>query len=153
MLDLSRERGLTLATAGSITGGGIGARLTSFPGSSDVFLGGVVAYSRRRQASLLGVPAKRSRSYGAVSAETAAAMAKASEAAGRRRGGAGDGRGRPGGGTAEKPVGLVYFHAAGPDGGAARSSRAGRPGDLRARATRDGSAHVAASLVTEPAEE
>ena len=112
VLDAARERGLEIATAESCTGGLVAARLTSVPGSSDVFVGGLVAYDDRVKLDALGVPADVLERHGAVSAETAAAMA-----AGARRvlsasvavsvtGVAG-----PGGGTEAKPVGLVYLHA------------------------------------------
>jgi nicotinamide-nucleotide amidase len=117
VLELCRQRGLTLATAESCTGGLVAARLTSIPGASDVFLGGIVAYANAVKEAELGVPAKVLREHGAVSAEAAAAMA----AGARSRLGADVGVGvtgvaGPGGGTADKPVGLVYLHAEAPDG-------------------------------------
>ena len=80
MLDACRERGLTLATAESCTGGLVAARLTSVPGSSDVFLGAVVAYADEVKARELGVPADVLERHGAVSAEAAAAMAAGARA-------------------------------------------------------------------------
>ena len=117
VLELCRERGLSLATAESCTGGLVAARLTAIPGASDVFLGSVVAYGNDVKLHELGVPEETLAEFGAVSAETAAAMA----AGGRRRlqadvGISDTGVAGPGGGTPEKPVGLVYLHAAGPDG-------------------------------------
>ena len=117
VLELCRARGLTLATAESCTGGLVAARLTSIPGSSDVVLGGVVAYANEVKERELGVSAELLAEHGAVSAEVAAAMARGA----RERLGAGvgvsvTGLAGPGGGTAEKPVGLVYCHASGPDG-------------------------------------
>jgi nicotinamide-nucleotide amidase len=117
VLELCRQRGLTLATAESCTGGLVAARLTSVPGASDVFLGAIVAYANEVKEAGLGVPAKVLRAHGAVSAETAAAMASGA----RSRLGADVGIGvtgvaGPGGGTAEKPVGRVYIHAEAPDG-------------------------------------
>jgi len=137
VLDACRERGLKLATAESCTGGLVAARLTSVPGSSDVFVGAVVAYADEVKAQELGVPADVLERYGAVSAETAAAMAEGA----RARLGADvavsvTGVAGPGGGTPEKPVGLVFLHAQGPDGALAR--RLDLPGDreaIRARAT------------------
>ncbi len=75
VLDLLRRRGLSLATAESCTGGLVAKRLTDVPGSSDVFLGSVVAYSNDVKTSLLDVPAAVLERYGAVSPETAKAMA------------------------------------------------------------------------------
>jgi len=76
VLSLLRERGLTLATAESCTGGLVSARLTDVPGSSDVFVGGIVAYSNEVKAAQLVVSDDVLREHGAVSAETAAAMAR-----------------------------------------------------------------------------
>ncbi len=117
VLELCRARGLTIATAESCTGGLVAARLTSVPGSSDVVLGGIVAYSNGVKERELAVPAGLLAEHGAVSAEVAAAMARGA----RERLGADvavsvTGVAGPGGGTAEKPVGLVYMHAEGPDG-------------------------------------
>jgi len=128
VLALCRERGLTLATAESCTGGLVSARLTSVPGSSDVFVGGVVAYSNDVKLRELGVPAETLEAYGAVSEETAAAMAEGArerldaDIAVSVTGVAG-----PGGGTEEKPVGLVHLHAVTPDG--AHSVSFSVPGD------------------------
>jgi nicotinamide-nucleotide amidase len=136
-LDLCRARGLTLATAESCTGGMVAARLTSVPGSSDVFVGGVVAYANTVKASELGVAQKVLGQHGAVSAETAAAMAHGVRARlGVDVGVAVTGVAGPNGGTEEKPVGLVFVHAVGPDGEEAR--RTELPGDrdmVRGRAT------------------
>jgi nicotinamide-nucleotide amidase len=112
VLDLCRERSLTIATAESCTGGLIGARLTAIPGSSDVFLGGVVAYANAVKESLLDVPAELIKRTGAVSEEVARAMA----AGARARLGADVGIGitgiaGPGGGSPEKPVGTVWIAA------------------------------------------
>jgi nicotinamide-nucleotide amidase len=137
VLDLARDRGLTLATAESCTGGLIGARLTDVAGASDVFVGGVIAYSNDVKERELGVPPELLREHGAVSAEVGAAMA-----AGARRELGADvavadtGIAGPGGGTPEKPVGLVFLAVDGPDG--ARTARVQLSGDretVRARAT------------------
>jgi len=117
VLELCRERGLTLATAESCTGGLVAARLTAVPGSSDVFRGSVVAYADDVKTAELGVGADVLAAYGAVSAETAAAMAEGVRARLETDIGVSDtGVAGPGGGTPEKPVGLVYLHAAGPAG-------------------------------------
>jgi nicotinamide-nucleotide amidase len=137
VLELCRGRGLTLATAESCTGGMVAERITSIPGSSDVFVGAVVAYADEVKARELGVPADVLERFGAVSPETAAAMA----AGARERLGADvavsvTGIAGPGGGTEAKPVGLVYLHAESP--GASRSAEFVLPGDrgtIRRRAT------------------
>jgi nicotinamide-nucleotide amidase len=117
VLDLCRERGLTLATAESCTGGMVAERLTSIPGSSAAFVGAVVAYADEVKAKHLGVPAEILERHGAVSSETAAAMAVgARERLGADLAVAVTGIAGPGGGSDEKPVGLVYLHAAGPNG-------------------------------------
>jgi nicotinamide-nucleotide amidase len=137
VLDLLREHGWTAATAESCTGGMVAGRLTDIAGSSEAFAGGVVAYSNELKMSLLGVPAELLEAHGAVSAEVAEAMAEGA----RERLGADvavsvTGVAGPGGGTEEKPVGLVYLHVASPAGGEGR--RMEWPGDrgiVRARAT------------------
>ena len=131
VLDLCRARGLTLATAESCTGGMVAARLTGVAGSSDVFLGSVVAYANDVKETGLGVPAELIAEHGAVSAEVAAAMAAgARERLGADVAVAVTGVAGPGGGTAEKPVGLVFAHAVGPGRREVRSHRApGRPRD------------------------
>lgn len=112
-----REAGLTVATAESCTGGGIAARITSVPGSSVVFPGGVIAYANDVKTSLLGVPDTLLSSVGAVSEECAAAMAEgAARLFGAGLAVASTGIAGPGGGTARKPVGLVYLAVTGPGG-------------------------------------
>lgn len=128
VLDACLDQGLTLATAESCTGGMVAQRLTSVPGSSRVFLGGVVAYSNEVKAAELGVPAEVLERHGAVSAEAAAAMAAgAREQLGADLAVAVTGIAGPDGGSEEKPVGLVYLHAEGPSG--SRSSDFVFPGD------------------------
>jgi nicotinamide-nucleotide amidase len=136
VLALCRARGLTLATAESCTGGLVAQRLTSVSGASDVFLGGIVAYADEVKETELGVPRDVLERHGAVSAETAAAMARGvrerlqADVAVAVTGIAG-----PGGGTPEKPVGLVYVHVDGPDGERARELQAhGGREDVRRRA-------------------
>ena len=110
VLDQLRAKGLTLALGESCTGGLIAERLTEIPGSSDVFLGGVVSYANQAKIDLLDVPAEVIAQHGAVSAETAEAMARGA----RTRFGADvalavTGIAGPGGGSPEKPVGTVWF--------------------------------------------
>jgi competence/damage-inducible protein CinA-like protein len=137
VLDLCRARGLTLATAESCTGGLVAARLTSVPGSSDVFRGSVVAYANDVKEESLGVPADLLERFGAVSAESAEAMAGGvRDRLGVDVAVAVTGVAGPGGGTEEKPVGLVFAHVVGPDGD--RAVRTELPGDremIRGRAT------------------
>ena len=113
LLDLCRARKLTIAAAESCTGGLVAATLTEIPGSSDVFERGFVTYSDAAKATMLGVPTLVLQRFGAVSRETAEAMAQGALAhsladlAVSITGIAG-----PGGGSPGKPVGLVHFAAA-----------------------------------------
>ena len=101
--------GFTLATAESCTGGLIAHRLTEVPGSSTYFMEGVVTYSNEAKTRLLGVPPELIEAHGAVSAEVAEAMAVGvKQRAGTDFGLSVTGVAGPGGGTEEKPVGLVY---------------------------------------------
>ena len=137
VLSLARAQRLRLATAESCTGGLVAARFTAVPGSSESFVGGVVAYADDVKRSELGVPEDLLAEHGAVSAEVAAAMAEGA----RRRLGADlavavTGVAGPGGGTAEKPVGRVHLHAAGPDGSLERMlDLPGEREQIRVRAT------------------
>jgi nicotinamide-nucleotide amidase len=137
VLDLCRQRQLTLATAESCTGGMVAARLTDVPGSSDAFRGSIVAYANDVKQHELGVPEELVATYGAVSAEVAAAMAHGVRARlGADVGIAVTGVAGPGGGTPDKPVGLVFFHVDGPDG--EDSSHFELPGErdwIRSRST------------------
>ena len=104
------ERGLTLCTAESCTGGLIAERLTEISGSSKYFLGGAVTYSNEMKIDLLGVPERLFGEVGAVSSEVAQAMAEGiRERTGADYGISVTGIAGPAGGTAEKPVGLVYI--------------------------------------------
>jgi nicotinamide-nucleotide amidase len=117
VLDLCRVRGLTVATAESCTGGLVAAALTEIAGSSDVVDRGFVTYSNAAKQDMLGVPVGILERHGAVSRETAEAMAKGALAhAPADLAVAITGIAGPGGGTTEKPVGLVHFAAAARDG-------------------------------------
>ena len=113
LLDLCREKKLKVSAAESCTGGLVAATLTDIPGSSDVFERGFVTYSNAAKEAMLGVPAPTLERFGAVSRETAEAMAKGALARSPAdlaisiTGIAG-----PGGAVAGKPVGLVHFAAA-----------------------------------------
>jgi nicotinamide-nucleotide amidase len=135
VLDLARARGLRIATAESCTGGLVAAALTEIAGSSDVVECGFVTYSNAAKQALLSVPAATLKRHGAVSSETASAMA-----AGALKNSLADmtvaitGIAGPGGGSKQKPVGLVYFAAASRDGRRiARSRRYGKIGRRRVR--------------------
>lgn len=110
LLDLYRRRGWMIATAESCTGGLIAATLTEIAGSSDVVDRGFVTYSNEAKTDLLGVPAALIERYGAVSDPVAAAMALGAVARSRAQVAiAVTGIAGPGGGSPEKPVGLVYL--------------------------------------------
>jgi len=150
VIDLLRAQGLTLGTAESCTGGLVAARLTDIPGSSDVFRGAIVAYANEVKAAQLGVSEAVLQEHGAVSEETAAAMAHgARERLGVDVAVAVTGVAGPDGGTEEKPVGLVYLHAAGPSGELAR--RLDFPGDRETIRQRSAVAalHLVRRLVTQ----
>jgi nicotinamide-nucleotide amidase len=106
-----RERALTLAVAESCTGGGLGNQVTSVAGSSEVFLGGVIAYANSVKTGVLGVRESTLKRHGAVSEATAAEMALgARKLLGAALGLAVTGIAGPGGDNPKKPVGLVYMH-------------------------------------------
>ena len=130
VLERLRRRGQTLAVAESCTGGGLGAALAAVPGASDVFLGGVIAYANAVKQGVLGVPQELLETHGAVSDPVAQAMAQGS----RRATGADwalaiTGVAGPGGGTEQKPVGLVHIAVAGPDGCVSEGVRFGSSRD------------------------
>ncbi len=117
LVAMLKATGMTCATAESCTGGGIGSAITSVPGSSEVYLGGVVSYSNQVKHEVLGVSSSSLETFGAVSPQVAEVMAL-----GVRRLTRADiavsvtGIAGPGGGSAEKPVGLVWFGLATADG-------------------------------------
>jgi nicotinamide-nucleotide amidase len=152
VLQLARERGLRLAAAESCTGGMVAAELTSVAGSSEVVAGGAVTYANAVKTALLGVPERLIERHGAVSAEVAEAMARgARERLGADLAVAVTGVAGPGGGTPEKPVGLVYLHA--DAGWASEGRRMQWPGSrsaVRARATAAALHLLRALLLTKP---
>jgi nicotinamide-nucleotide amidase len=136
VLDTARAQGVRVAVAESCTGGLLGGRMTEIPGSSDVFVGGVIAYDNAVKVEALGVPPDLLSEHGAVSEPVAQAMALgaaerfAVEAAVSVTGIAG-----PGGGSEQKPVGTVWIACS--VGGAVRARRSLFPGsrhEIRARA-------------------
>jgi len=117
VLELARARGLRLGTAESCTGGLLAGALTAIAGSSDVVEGAVVSYSNRIKSQLLSVSPDLLAQHGAVSEPVSRAMAEgAVKALGVDLAAAITGVAGPGGGTEEKPVGLVHFAVAGLSG-------------------------------------
>jgi len=126
VLDRLRKRGQSVAVAESCTGGGLGAALASVPGASDVFLGGVIAYANRVKQQVLGVSEALLETHGAVSDPVAEAMAEgARRLTGADWGLAITGVAGPGGGSEQKPVGLVHIAVAGPQGCSSEGLRFG----------------------------
>lgn len=122
VLERARRLALMIATAESCTGGLVAAALTSIAGSSDVFERGFVTYSNEAKAEMLGIDPALIRSHGAVSPEVARAMAKGALCQSRAKlSVAVTGIAGPGGGSPEKPVGLVHFAAASLAGQASES--------------------------------
>jgi PncC family amidohydrolase len=112
-----RQRGLKLATAESCTGGLLASRLTDVPGSSEYFVGGIVAYAYEAKVALLGVSWDTLQAYGAVSAETVLEMARgACRALGADLAISISGIAGPGGGLPNKPVGTTWFGLVAKDG-------------------------------------
>ena len=148
LLDLCRARKLTIAAAESCTGGFLASTLTEIPGSSDVFDRGFVTYSNAAKTAMLGVPSELIESFGAVSRETAQAMASGALArAGVDLTVAITGIAGPGGAMPGKPVGLVHFAAAARDG--RRSHEARQFGDIGRAAVRRESVRQALAMLRE----
>ena len=113
LLRVMRGHGVTFGAAESCTGGMIGERITSLPGSSEVFWGSIVSYANEVKMRVLGVKEETLTRYGAVSEQTAAEMASgARDACGVDVAVSVTGIAGPGGGTSEKPVGTVCFGVA-----------------------------------------
>ena len=137
VLELLRERRRTVAVAESCTGGMLGQRLTAIPGSSDVFLGGTIAYANAVKERELGVPRDMLERHGAVSEMVARHMASSvRQSYGADVGIAITGVAGPGGGTDEKPVGTVWVSVdLGGDNRAQRLMLIGDRQEIRLRAT------------------
>jgi nicotinamide-nucleotide amidase len=152
VLEAFRARGLKIATAESCTGGLVAGALTEIAGSSDVVDRGFVTYSNAAKEAMLGVPAATLERYGAVSAETAAAMA-----AGALKNSLADitvaitGIAGPGGGSKQKPVGLVHFAATSRDG--RRLARERQYGEIGRQNVRERSVVEALELLVTLAQE
>ena len=134
---LARSAGVTIATAESCTGGLVGASLTSVPGASETYLGGVIAYANEVKIAQLDVPPGLLAQYGAVSEQTARAMAEGALAKfGADVAVATTGVAGPDGGTNDKPVGMVWFAIADEAGSRATYKNiAGDRAGVRVRAT------------------
>ena len=152
VLKVFRARSLKIATAESCTGGLVAGALTEIAGSSDVVDRGFVTYSNEAKEAMLGVPAVTLKRYGAVSAETAVAMA-----AGALKNSEADitvaitGIAGPGGGSVQKPVGLVHFAVASRDGRKLAVER--RFGKIGRRRVRERSVAQALALLQTLAED
>jgi len=148
LLDLCRVKKLTIAAAESCTGGLLAATLTEIPGSSEVFDRGFVTYSNNAKTAMLGVPADLIETFGAVSRETAQAMAGGALAhAGVDLAVAITGIAGPGGAMPGKPVGLVHFAAA--SRGGQRRHQARQFGDIGRAAVRRESVRQALAILRE----
>jgi len=140
--------GLMVATAESCTGGLVSAALTAIAGSSAVLDRGFVTYSNEAKVEMLGVGQDVLARFGAVSEPTARAMAEGAAARSRASVAVSvTGIAGPGGGSDEKPVGLVHFAAVGPDGRTVHREQ--RFGDIGREAIRQASVRIALSLLLE----
>lgn len=140
-----RKKSMRIATAESCTGGLVAALLTEIPGSSDVFDRGFVTYSNAAKTEMLGVPAEMIAEKGAVSSETAMAMAiGALQSADADAAAAITGIAGPAGGSRDKPVGLVYVAVSGPEGTFVEELRLG---DLGRKKIRNQSALTALEML------
>lgn len=150
LINLATEKHMTIATAESCTGGLIGAAITSIPGSSTPFKGGIIAYDNKVKNKLLNVPAGMIQKHGAVSREVARAMALGGidvlnvDMAISVTGIAG-----PGGGSAEKPVGTVWIGLAHKEGNKVEATaKRYNFGDIGRNKVRDVTCHEALKALT-----
>jgi len=151
VIALATSRGLTIVTAESCTGGLVAAALTAVPGSSSALDRGFVTYSNNAKRDLLGVPSDLLNHHGAVSEPVAQAMAEGA----RARSGVDlavsiTGIAGPGGGSADKPVGLVHFGCATSNGVVHAVERFG---DIGREAVRLASVRVALQMLLDAAED
>lgn len=145
VVEAAIARGLMTATAESCTGGLVAGALTAVPGSSAALDRGFVTYSNEAKVEMLGVEAETLAAHGAVSAPTARAMAEGAVARSRASVAVAiTGVAGPGGGSADKPVGLVHFAATGPAGTVLREERFG---DIDREAVRLASVETALTLL------
>jgi nicotinamide-nucleotide amidase len=151
VLDVCRVHGLKVATAESCTGGLVAGALTEIAGSSDVVDRGFVTYSNEAKLQMLGVPSETLRDYGAVSRQTAEAMARGAIARSNAQVAVAiTGIAGPSGGSANKPVGLVHFAAA--SHGGALTHKEMRYGDIGRSKVRHKSVLQALAMLKQMAE-
>jgi nicotinamide-nucleotide amidase len=151
VLDACRARKLKVATAESCTGGLVAGALTEIAGSSDVVDRGFVTYSNEAKQQMLGVASETLRDYGAVSRQTAEEMARGAIAHSNAQiAVAVTGVAGPGGGSADKPVGLVHFATASRGGALAHKEL--RYGDIGRASVRQRSVLEALAMLKEMAE-
>jgi len=152
LVKLCIDRKLTIATAESCTGGLVAGALTDVPGSSAVLDRGFVTYSNAAKQQMLGVPVATLKQYGEVSRQTAEAMARGALAKAKvDLAVAITGIAGPGGGSAEKPVGLVHFAATARDGTSMHTAM--RYGDIGRDEVRRKSVLQALAMLKELAEQ
>ncbi len=146
-----RTKGWTIAVAESCTGGKLSDMITSVPGSSDYFLGGVISYSNSAKVGLLGVDQESLRSHGAVSEKVALLMAEGARTAfGADMGVSTTGVAGPGGGSSEKPVGLVYIAVSTRGGSACRKVMSAGARDEIKRKSSESALAFAMEYLAEP---
>jgi len=154
LIDVATEKKITIATAESCTGGLIGAAITSIPGSSTPFKGGIIAYDNKVKHKMLDVPPGMIAKYGAVSREVARAMAKgAVEALGVDMAVSVTGIAGPGGGSEDKPVGTVWMGlAVEMDGKVEITTKLHRFGDIGRNKVRDVTCYEALKALNKAAD-